>query len=408
MWAKVFECLKLDRFPVTQFVLHGSEHENAIKRIVADQANFHRLNLVCKRFRQMFLDYSELSAELVVPELNASRLPSLLLWLRRHSGTALKFAALAGELHQETTIGALSCSMTQLPEIYLVRASVCGLLGLSAFKCLTSCNLNSPSSGSLDLQALQGLTSLQNLHLAGGAFNQLFLNAELTYLCMSSATVSCTAHTTGLQRLFMESSDLVGLHPQGLPGCTSLRCLDIEYSEIRAEHVEDDLVVEPLRLCIPERMSCLTQLSSMYIDLTFWGQKAKQDDLGWVCGLTSLRRLEVAVAGPIEITQDLMNLVNLTQLHLTCHMHGDRRWGDCLASYFVDWTPLQVLKEVIFCGVSAFDDRILQLASLECLELVCLAKLHLNDKSVHYLARLAYKLAQRSNVTFKLDGERVS
>ena len=407
MWAKIFECLKLDSLSLTDCDLYrfgnGFAREDAIKRVAADQVQFHQLNLVCKRFRQVFMEHSELSTELVVPQPNASRLlPSLLLWLRRHSGAALKFAALGGELYQEMT---MSCSMMQLSDIYPNGASDFGLLGLSAFKSLTNCNLNSPPSGSLDLQALQGLTSLQKLCLAGGAFNQLFLKAELTYLCLSRAKVTCTAHTTSLQRLFMDTSSLEGLHPQGLPACTSLRSLDMERSVISAGGEEDLFVVGTFRLCIPEGMTCLTQLSSMCINLDCLG---KQDDLGWVCGLTSLCRLDVAVRGPIEITQDLTNLVNLTQLQLTCQLQPWDYLCENLVFYFVDWAPMQCLKEVVLSGLRMFDERILQLASLECLELVCLTELHLDEESAEYLAELADDLAQDSDVTFKLDGERVS
>ena len=69
---------------------------------------------------------------------------------------------------------------------------------------------------------------------------------------------------------------------------------------------------------------------------------------------------------------------------------------------------MQCLKEIELSGVSRFDDMMLNLARLECLESVCLSDLHLDANSASHLGRLAYKLAQRSDVTFKLDGEHVS
>ena len=409
----MFEYLKLDSAPLTRLILVDSFCEAVTTEIAADQANFRQLNLVCKRFRQVFLEHSELSAELVVPQTNpnATRLlPSLLLWMRRHSGAALKFAALGAGLHQELIIGALSCSMMQLSEVYLTGASNTGLLGLSAFTSVTSCDLNSPLTGSLDLQSLQGLTSLQKLYLTNGVFCQLTLNAELTYIFMLSAEVSCVAHTrtTGLQVLSMESSTLAGLHPHGLTACTSLRSIHIYESDVKAERAEDNVDFKPYRIvCNPVGMSCLTQLSSLCIDIDLTGQEVQQYDLSWVFGVTSLHRLDVTLAGSTEITQDLTKLANLTWLQLSCVTYT---YDDSVhyASYFVDWASMQCLKEVVLSGVSRFDDRMLNLARLECLESVCLSDLHLDANSASHLGRLAYKLAQRSDVTFKLGGKHVS
>lgn len=290
--------------------------------------------------------------------------------------------------------------------MYLTGASASAVQGLSAFTSLASIDLNAPSTDTLELQALNALPCLYDLFLEDGIFTDVYIGSSLTQLNIINCQVLCsgdTAHAAGLQDLTVMDSTLSLLHA-GLAACTALRSLHVADCSVAAALAQDSLSLGPDRqLCVPLGISALARLSTLQISLD--SVNTKHFELNWMYSLQSLISLDVLVEGSFDVNQDFTQLRNLTYLEL-CVANDDDA-----ASYDIDWSAMQTLKQVCLMGPVVFNEKMLHLTKLMSLDTLSLWNLRPRQATASHLARLAYKMATHCSgvaLKFIIDGDSVA
>ena len=407
LWAKVFAHLKPD---CTAALDMGEDEEGcskAVSKIVKAQHRYHQLKLVCSKFKQVFDHHPDLSNQVILAEGNRPHMmPSLLVWLRHSSRCIHNFTAFCGGSTQEMALAALSPLSPKMAKVYLAGPSRAAWLGLSAFSSLVSCDLFKPATGVLSLQPLQGLVQLQKLLLQAGTFRDLAIPCHLTYLFVTQSEVTCVQDVccpSGLLRLHVFNSTVVGMHKVGLAACMSLTAMRFVDCAITAADASDQLSIgKGLPMSIPANISTLTKLSelSMHISSTY----AWKLGLDWLYGMVFIQDLALSTKGSIDLGNELTQLNSLTKLEISTEGKNSVLYG------MIDWEAMQCLSHITFHGPTRLSDSTLSLTSLDSLEGVALSDFHpVDDETAMLLAKLAYCLAvHRPKVKFTLDGESVS
>lgn len=193
------------------------------------QAAFWQVPLVCKTFQKIFTQHKVGRHICVRTEvLSYAVIPSLLACLRAKSGVIKTL---------QTTVWSDECFLALYPSSTLTSViarptGVPNLEMLASFTALKSCHLTSPayqrqdlSVANLDLEPLQGLGQVTDLHLASGAYGNL-ATSQLTYLGLSDAEAhvkeSCS-FCTSLIKLTMVGSSLYNVDSMGLLACTACK-----------------------------------------------------------------------------------------------------------------------------------------------------------------------------------------
>ena len=239
LWAKVYAHLKPNNdAAVLLFTMDNTdEQKQAISEVIAAQAHYHKLKLVCGKFKQVFQQYSELSDELILAEGNQSHMfPHALVWLRQSGSAISKFTAFYGGLTQDMLLAAMASSAPQLKYVHLCGLTRATLSGLLAFKDLKRLHLVKPATV-LSLHSLRNLPCLEWLSLLSGTFHRLAIPSCMTSLLISDSRDVCEQEScslTYLEVLGIVGSKVSSLHDLGLLACTSLQHLELRECSVKA------------------------------------------------------------------------------------------------------------------------------------------------------------------------------
>ena len=401
VWARVFEHLR----PDSKNAVAGEQGQQAraqeVAKLMADQACFHQLKLVCCKFRDVFSEHPELSNEITISKPSDTFVPSILLWIQRWRSSICNFQAFSGVQHHELVLGALACCSSSLGSVFLTNAPAAAVSALPAFNSLKRCDFDDQNQ--LSLSALQALPSLEELYLSAGDYSSVPSAGQLTMLWVQEANVEfsrASMEDISLKYLVLYSCELTGLHDSGLTACKALTDLEIADAAFTAGFESDILQVGiNLVASVPAKISELTCLTTL--DIVVPCSLADPFDLDWLYSVVSLKRLQLKVGSPFKVSEQLTQLKELTSLTLI----ADDDTGQ--ASYSVQWEAMQALKHLELAGQIAFDFRMLQLTSIKSLERVKLTNLHpcAKDGTASHLARLMYQLAaQCPQVEVHVDG----
>ena len=317
-------------------------------RTPAQYTQYHMLRLVCKYFNSLFFQHSELSRHILLrPNLPSSCLPSLLGHLRRCGRSTLTMDSFC------TDADVLSCVLQQRLQLVALsldvvsQATVALLSGLYSLQC---CELTSPEMA-VSLEPMSGLPALQSLKLSGGEFTGLQSFAHLTNLEVLRAKASASGidkchFSSKLQKLVVNNSILHGLDAEGLSGCRNLQVLTIHgHSCITSETALDTLSL--LSYChIPHRLSKLSALTELALDIV---PNADPADLPWLYQLTGLQSLQLQLFGDVTmyLGTELAALSNLRALYVSLN---EGRGHGCVVCLNVKWELMHALQHVTFKG----------------------------------------------------------
>ncbi len=380
------------------------EQKQAVSEVVTAQAHYHKLKLVCGKFKQVFQEYSQLSDELILAEGNQSHMvPHALVWLRQSGSAISKFSAFYGGLTQDMLLAAMASSAPQLKYVHLCGLTRATLSGLLAFKDLKRLYLVKPAT-ILNLHPLRNLPCLERLSLRSGTFHRLAIPSCMTTLLISESRIVCeqdSCSLTYLEVLGIVGSKVSSLHDLGLLACTFLQHLELRECSVKAADPANRFAVRlQAPLCIPTQLSLLTKLSKLVVDL---GSSDAQDfDARWLYKMASIESLVCTTYGTICLDNRLTQLSNLQDLQVSVTESTDDHDEWKIGYHAIDWEALHQLTHITFAGPSSFDESILRLASIDNLKTVSLSHFHpTDDLTARCLAMLSYRLAaDRPEVDF--------
>lgn len=125
LWARVFLLLG----PAREFVKWINEFGNSragdanIADAIEEQARFHMLKLVCRKFSRVFEEHLPLSSFLFLAGQGVSSykvFPTLMTWLRCHSGSMSELGANCEYPIVEVSLGTLSCTSAPLSIVSVI------------------------------------------------------------------------------------------------------------------------------------------------------------------------------------------------------------------------------------------------------------------------------------------------
>lgn len=244
---------------IDEFDMDDTDEEQKIdvSKVATAQAHYHRLKLVCSKFKQVFQEHSELSDEIILAEGNRSHMvPNALVWLRQSGSAIRNFTAFYRGPIQDLVLAAMASSSPQLDYVHVSGPLKATLSGLLAFKSLKCCHLVKPAKA-VSLYPLRSLQCLESLFLQSGTFNRLAIPCCVTSLIISRSTVNCaqdwcSINIMRLQSLAILSSKVSSLHDLGLLTCTLLHHLDLGACVVTAaDPINEFAVGLQTTLCIP-------------------------------------------------------------------------------------------------------------------------------------------------------------
>ncbi len=181
LWAKVFAYLKPNHTAAVElFDMDDTDEEQKqdVSKVVTAQAHYHKLKLVCSKFKQVFQEHSELSDEIILAEGNQSHMvPNALVWLRQSGSAIRSFTAFYGGPTQDMVLAAMVSSSSQLEYVHLSGPIKATLSGLLAFTSLQSCNLVKPATA-LSLYPLCNLPCLRRCGFKMGHLYPTSINSH--------------------------------------------------------------------------------------------------------------------------------------------------------------------------------------------------------------------------------------
>lgn len=325
-------------------------------------------------------------------------IPSLVACLQAKSGV---IKTLQTTVWSDECFLALSPSST-LTSVTARPTSVANLEMFACFTALKSCHLTSPAYqrqdrtvAELDMEPLQGLGQLTDLHLASGAYSNVAAS-QLTYLGLSDAEAhvkeSCSFRSC-LIKLTMVGSSLHNVDSMGLLSCTALQGLHIGGKcEITAKRDKDTLVMwRSLKLqtpAIPLIMSSLTALR--VVELETSGRCSSSTFVG-ICKLPSINHLEILFVQTFVANSEFEELAQVTHLSM-------RSTDSCNCLWLrFDWLPLKALQCLHLDACFVADERMLRIAQLQRIEHVSLGNLYpLNETSRVLLPQLRVRRATQA------------
>ncbi len=289
---------------------------------------FHKLRLVCKRFRQVFQEHPHLSAYLFLHDgFPSESLPSLVRWLQLRSSSVQIFIATRGSPWTEAALtGMLAAGnhTSHLTTVFIQDVTYTSISVLSAFQSLTSCEFSTNSEHAMSLAPLAALPHLHQLRLSEGWFMDFDQFAHLQDLSITKALATnyedCV-FVSSLQRLSLVNSILDILHDDGMSACIALQSFTCHGSNIATRNSHDENAYLRTEVgtvtCLPPDLSGLTQLIelSLHIKSVTLGQF----DVSWVYALTRLQTLVLHISrGRVHVglTNNLTALSNLVSLSL--------------------------------------------------------------------------------------------
>ena len=308
--------------------------------MVTQQAQLHRLRLVCTKFNKVFEQHPELLDQLLLCHVSC---PSLLRWLQRYKSHVRIVMPPGDADSQALLLGALACPSSQLTEVFLRKSGVLHIHALSVFTTITKCSLSHPKEADLDLKSLHGLQSLQDISLDYGQYSNVPLSGHLTCLDRSDCTASClplVCCTPGLKDLTVYNATLSALHDGGLSSCRGLTSLDLSNCSISGSCAGAHFTVgEDYMLCVPANMSSLTQLRRLCVAMVTSNNVV---DVRWTYGSTSFYDLDLDIQGAVTFSHDLTQLQQLAMLTVAVQPWCESNIGLCSHARFeVSWKAMR-------------------------------------------------------------------
>ena len=190
MWAHVFQCLVLNN----QVAVVTWPEQNVAK-VLADQACFHQLKLVCSKFRNVFALHPEFSNEPTISKPTAHTfVPSVLLWTQRWGSFICKFNSFFGEQPHKLlhVLGVFICICSSLKSMFLTTAPSDAVRALPIFSSLVRCKFHDHLHH-LVSSALKRLPRLKDLYLTSGQYSNVPSAGCLTRVSVLDSVVQFSA-----------------------------------------------------------------------------------------------------------------------------------------------------------------------------------------------------------------------
>ncbi len=241
---------------------------------------------------------------------------------------------------------------------------------------MTICLLTYPQVH-VSIQALQGLTKLQTLHLSNGTYTAAQLPMHLTEACFTDCNMLAredSACVTSLRKLQIVRSVMKG-HGQGLPGFTALEYLHCQDPCIPADGMQAQLSnwLGPEPFEMPADLSTLARLTTLII--VGFGQCVNHDvDISCLCSLTALENLNVTCENAaLKVASSLTTLQALRFLEVAVdpkEANFDNNVQLGLMCLDVNWSAFHILQSVHMSSNSfTCDNQLLTLSQLPSLSL---------------------------------------
>ena len=322
LWATVFSILAEEAFK--EAVLVNTQEFSCGEGEPAElYSEFHNLRTVCKHFRQVFEEHTELSSCLFLDHrFNNHALGSLLRRLQRHDTFIKSVVAKRGSPWAETVLAG-AFTAPQKPLQSLVAVVLCGASSaavslLAACSNPESCTITSNCT-EVDLSCLQGLPRLSHLRLHTDVSGMDKL-AHLTHLELFGADVDCnniSLLASSLKSLTVKMGMIFNLHRVGLSACSALQTLVLNGCVLEAAEAQHTLDVFRSPAELPLSLSALVQLTSLSLKVcaTFPGPV----EVPWLFELTSLVSLHLFFdRGAVQhtLTNQLSSLRQLQHLSI--------------------------------------------------------------------------------------------
>ncbi|KAL3162033.1 hypothetical protein ABBQ38_009104 [Trebouxia sp. C0009 RCD-2024] len=375
--------------------------------------DLHRLKLVCKRFRDVFLEHHDLfSVVLLRQNLRVQALPGLLVWLQRHNTDVRCLQDHCGGSYVCAALSSLHGTQ-QLTSVHLRFSTVVEVQILSVCTSVTVCTLLQPHKH-LNLYCLNNLPKLVDLHLACGTFSNVPLTLQLTCLTLRQATVStwfvlrqATIPTTdfdskmstpdeqkaGLQELDMVQSELKG--PQeGICAFTGLRSLTCNGSNVITSKEECKLNTVDASTANLSGLTSLMQLEALELQ-TFEAYPS----LAPVYMIKSLTHLCIGCGTTIYLTTGLSCVNNLKTLQLAARTSRPQ------AKLDVPWHHMRALQVLHVINVDFTTSDMLALLHLkDMMEISFFGSQPVGLVSAQHFAALSYNLGlKRPDICFDIS-----
>ncbi len=320
VWCKVFQHLEPRVDPRTGYWVPAVEA----------QAYFWQLPRVCKAFQRAIKAHPQLGCQVTLEKAplkspNKNLAASLVPWLQARAAVVQRLGIQCWTPDVLKFLRALELPDSTLSAVHFKARYKAEICTLTSFTSLTSCSLKSSTKvnhDNPDLEPLHGLPHLTHVRLEQGDFSTLSAASHLTCLELKFARVTYTDYcnfASSLVDLYMEFSDLGGLHARGLLACTALQRLEIWdcCSITAADHADS------FRCCCdaidgeddhwPAGMSSLACLTNLCVYLR---EGSGGVDLTGVATLTTLTNLIFRVGGRIIVGPMMESLHKLVCLGL--------------------------------------------------------------------------------------------
>ncbi len=354
------------------------------------QAEYYALQTVCQTFNQVFKDRPQLICSVVLKAaFDSQKLPSLLLWLRKHASTIQVFACYRP--CAEAALSTLFCHAPVLQAISMYECSSSAMSLLPSFTSLTTIELLSSCIFPLDLTPLHSLSRLQKMELHEGYLNSTGMPPHLTSFYLKQSTIHIChdmSFVTALRHLDVTDGDVrvERIRLSAFQALRLLRCSDSLIALTDSEEESD--TIELSYNCFTELPNCLLMLTSLTeLHLKFGGTSGNYEfDLRPVYQLTALCSLAVATTDKgIIVSEEMTKMEMLTSLQLSA-CSGPVEGPVCLLTY-VDWAAMQRLQHLRFeSDFVIFTSLILGLPKLQSLKTLFLCKCRpaSDDSQVHF------------------------
>ncbi len=396
IWAQILSLLGSD-------VAEEELSNLPTKCTLGQQASFHHLKLVCKRFNGVYLEYPDLCCYLVFRQQQPDALnPSLVAWLKRYHTSVQTLTAYCCSTALTLSVDMLASNENWLQSMLVQNHLGSSLPSFAPFAHLTTSEVVLPQDGFLDLSTLQLSNSLQTLVVQDGTFITVSLPPNLTNLYLADSDVKSYQHcscVTSVVQLKLLNSTLHGLHQQGLLACHALEGLTCLESYVSAMNASQEMVFKNIMFVMPLGLSALASLRCFDAAIATTSTLS----LNAFCELTSLQDLKVHVrGGSLWANTDMSQLSMLTSLSLL----ACARRKHVGVQIFMKWLGMQAVQVLnITCDYFSFGCDILGLVNLKTLRQVNIVNGRPNDnKTAAFFAALVHGVAQHPCAQMCMNG----
>ncbi len=400
VWFKIFQHLEPRVDPKTGNWVPSLE----------TQAYFWQLPRVCKAFQRVLKAHPQLGCQVVLEKAplkspNKDLSTSLVPWLQARAAVLQRLCVECWTPDVVKFLRALEHPDSTLSAIHFKARYQAEICTLASFTSLTSCSLKSSyqaESDIPDLEPLQGLPHLTHVSLEHGQFTTLSAASHLTRLELRYAQVTNTVYcnfASSLVNLYMEYSDLGGLHARGLLACTALQRLEIWdcCSITAADQADSFQCCSDANDHWPADMSSLACLTDLCVRLR---EGSGGVNLTGVATVTSLTNLDFVFNGPTIVGPMMESLHKLVCLELASYAGFNH---DADFDLTCDWRGYHVLQKLRINGLFKADSKLLGLVDLPHLRNVDMRNAKPADHaSAFCLGRLSNHMAlKRRGVKFQ-------